>query len=436
MTNSFMTNSFMTKVFPFPYTQTDYPNGLRLLTVPTPFPHIVSLYIVVQVGSRNETEAGKSGFAHLFEHMMFRGTERFPPEAYDSILKRAGAAQNAYTDDDLTVYHTTFTREDLDTILEIEADRFQNLQYSEEVFRTESRAVLAEYNKDSAEPFILLDEKLRAAAFTTHPYRHTTMGFLEDVKAMPELYEFSRQFHTRYYRPEYTTIIVSGAVDPGETEALVQKHWGAWQRGSFVDSIPVEPPFAGPGDVEVPWPSPTLPLLSIAYRGPAYTDTAKDSAALDVISYLAFSASSPLYEKLVLEQQYCDIFQGYCPDHADPYLYLITARLKDAAHLDAVRAAVEETLDDLRRNPVDPARLERVKTHLRYSFAMRMNESEAIAGILARYVALRRSPDTIERLYAQYAAITPEDLQAAANHYFQESKRLSVVLRHSAGIEL
>lgn len=419
----------MTSAFPFSYSQKDYSNGLRLLTVPTPFPHIVSLYIVVQVGSRNETEAGKSGFAHLFEHMMFRGTERFSPEAYDAILKQAGAAQNAYTDDDLTVYHTTFTREDLDAILEIEADRFQNLQYSEDVFRTESRAVLAEYNKDSAEPFVRLDEKLREAAFTTHPYRHTTMGFLEDVKAMPELYEFSRLFHTRYYRPEYTTIIVCGAVEASQTEALVEKHWGQWERGTFVDSIPVEPPFDGPRELEVPWPSPTLPLLSIAYRGPAYSDTVKDSAALDVISYLAFSPASPLYEKLVLEDQLCDIFQGYCPDHADPYLYLISARLKDPAHLEAVKAAVAATLEELRRIPVEPSRLERVKAHLRYAFAMRMNESEAIAGILARYVALRRSPETINRLYEQYAAITPADLQATSQRYFEESSRLTVVLR-------
>lgn len=421
----------MTNVFPFPYTQKDFPNGLRLFTVPTPFPHIVSIYIVVQVGSRNETEAGKSGFAHLFEHMMFRGTERYSPEAYDAVLKQAGAAQNAYTDDDLTVYHTTFTREDLEAILEIEADRFQNLRYSEEVFRTESRAVLAEYNKDSAEPMVLLDEKLREAAFHTHPYRHTTMGFWADVKGMPELYEFSRLFHDRYYRPEYTTIIVCGAVEEAETEALVAKHWGAWQRGSFVDVIPVEPPFAGPKELEVPWPSPTMPLLSIAYRGPAYTDSAKDSAALDILSYLAFSSASPLYEKLVLQEQLCDNFYGYCGDHADPFLYLIQARLKDPAHLPAVREAVAATIAELQSKLVEESQLERVKTHLRYAFAMRMNESEAIAGILARYIALRRTPETINRLYEQYAAIGPQDLQWAAQHYFEERNRLTVVLRHS-----
>src|SRR6185295_3689691 len=105
------------KVFPFAYTQEDLPNGLRLVTIPTGFPNIVSVYIVVRTGSRNEVEPGKTGFAHLFEHLMFRGTPRYPPAKYDSILKQAGADFNASTNSDATVYHTTFSKEDLDTIL-------------------------------------------------------------------------------------------------------------------------------------------------------------------------------------------------------------------------------------------------------------------------------------------------------------------------------
>src|SRR5438552_4796488 len=99
------------RVFPFPFTQEDLPNGLRLVTVPTGFPNIVALYIVVRTGSRNEVEPGKSGFAHLFEHLMFRGTPRFPPEKYTSILKTAGADQNANTNNNVTTYHTTFSKQ-------------------------------------------------------------------------------------------------------------------------------------------------------------------------------------------------------------------------------------------------------------------------------------------------------------------------------------
>src|SRR5256885_15572887 len=113
------------KIFPYPYTQEDLPNGLRLITVPTDYPNIVAVYIVVQTGSRNEVEAGHTGFAHLFEHLMFRGTPKISPEKYNQTLNGIGASSNASTSNDYTVYHTTFSKEDLDTVMMMEADRFQ-----------------------------------------------------------------------------------------------------------------------------------------------------------------------------------------------------------------------------------------------------------------------------------------------------------------------
>src|SRR4051794_5850067 len=116
------------KVFPYAYTQEDLPNGLRLITVPTDYANIVAVYIVVQTGSRNEVEPGHTGFAHLFEHLMFRGTEKYPAAKYSETMRRIGAASNAFTTDDFTCYHTTFSKEDLPTVLAMEADRFQNLK--------------------------------------------------------------------------------------------------------------------------------------------------------------------------------------------------------------------------------------------------------------------------------------------------------------------
>ena len=113
------------KVFPYSYSQEDLPNGLRLITVPTDFPNIVATFIVVQTGSRNEVEAGHTGFAHLFEHLMFKGTEKYPQAKYDEAIKHMGGASNAFTTDDYTCYYTTFSKEDLGTVLEMEADRFQ-----------------------------------------------------------------------------------------------------------------------------------------------------------------------------------------------------------------------------------------------------------------------------------------------------------------------
>jgi Predicted Zn-dependent peptidases len=161
-------------ILPFQATEKTLPNGLKVIVVPTGFPNIVSLQIPVQTGSRNEVEPGKSGFAHFFEHMMFRGTKAWPPEKYQEVLTQVGARQNAYTTDDYTNYHTTFSKEDLEKMLRIEADRFMNLDYSPEGFKTEARAVLGEYNKNSANPIFKLEEVQHEKAFTTHTYKHTT----------------------------------------------------------------------------------------------------------------------------------------------------------------------------------------------------------------------------------------------------------------------
>ena len=148
-------------VLPFPATETTLPNGLKVIVVPTGFPNLVSLRISVQAGSRNEVEPGKSGYAHFFEHLMFRGTPQTPPATFREVTARAGARENASTGDDFTQYYSTFAKEDVDTIVGLYADMFQHLLYSEADFKTEARAILGEYNKNSAEPLEKLFEQQR-----------------------------------------------------------------------------------------------------------------------------------------------------------------------------------------------------------------------------------------------------------------------------------
>src|SRR6476620_8633193 len=217
-------------ILPFKATEKVFPNGLKVIVVPTGFPNIVSLQIPVQTGSRNEVEPGKSGFAHFFEHIMTRGTKNMTQEQMNDLITKAGARENASTSDDVTKYYITFAKEDLESMIKLEADRFQNLQYSEEDFKTESRASLGEYNKNSANPGTKLYEAVRDTAFTTHTYKHTTMGFIRDIENMPNQFEYSKIFYDRFYRPERTTIIVAGDVTPNEVMPLVEKYWGNWKR--------------------------------------------------------------------------------------------------------------------------------------------------------------------------------------------------------------
>ena len=420
------------KAFPYAYNQEDLPNGLRVVTIPTDFPNIVSIYIVVQTGSRNEVEPGKTGFAHLFEHMMFRGTEKYPPEKYTELLSRAGAASNASTNSDITAFHTTISKEDLPAILDMEADRFQNLKYSLDAFKTETGAVLGEYNKNSANPDSKLEEVLHDTAFDRHTYKHTTMGFLKDVQDMPQQFDYSLKFFDRYYRPEYTTIIVSGDIDPKQVRALIDKSWGNWKHGTYHADIPVEPKQTAPRENHVDWPSPTLPQIAVAFKGPAYNDTNKDTVALDALSTLAFGNTSDLYQKLVVKEQKVDALGAYSPFSVDPDLFDVRARIKKPADMQYVRDEILKTVKQFQTTLVPAEKLAAVVSRERYSFALRLDNSESVSSTVSTYVGLRRTPATIDKLYALYGQLTPEDVRAAAQKYLIDSSRTIVTLTGAA----
>lgn len=419
-------------VFPYTYDQFDLPNSLRVITVPAPYRQVASLYIIVSVGSRNEIEPGRSGFAHFFEHMMFRGTPAFPPERYEAAIQSAGASSNAYTDDDRTVYHTTLAAEDLDTLMAMEADRFQNLRYPEQDFRTEALAVLGEYNKDSTEPVNRLFELLRDTAFDRHTYKHTTMGFLRDIKRMPGMYDYSLSFFDRYYRPEYTTLVVAGDVTPAQVRDMAQRHWGAWSKGTWNAQPDPEPPPAGPREAHISWSTHTLPYILFGFRAPAYSDSVAASAALDLVAYLGFGEDSPLYADLVLDKQWVDILWASNADHIDPYLFTVMARVKDASRTADVRARILETINEFSAAEVDPARLQGAQRRLRYQYALSMNSCEGIASSLAHAVSLTRGIETINRRQALIESLAPPHLISAARAHLNETGLTVVTLSEAA----
>jgi zinc protease len=421
-------------VLPFPAAEKTLPNGLKVIVVPTGFPNIVALYIPVQTGSRNEIEPGKSGFAHFFEHMMSRGTPAYPPEKYNEVVTKAGARENANTSDDRTVYHIVFAREDLPKIMEIYADRFMNLAYPEPAFKTESRAVLGEYNKNSASPVRKLLEVQRDHAFNTHTYKHTTMGFLKDIEDMPNQYAYSKEFFKRWYRPEYTTIIVAGDVKPDEVFALVDKYWSAWQHGTYKADIPAEPPAKGPVYAHVDWPSNTLPWITVAFHGPAFSDTQKDAAAMSTLLDLEFGETSDLHKRLVDDEQKVDQLFYFDDPHVDPSLYTVFARVKKQDDVPYVRDQILKTFAGV-RDRLEPAdRVEDAKSQARYSLVRSLDNTEAVAETLAEFVKFNRSYNTINNYYRVQASLTPQDLQTTAKKYVTNENLVVTTLWKGAGL--
>jgi zinc protease len=414
-----MTAAAQGDILPFRHEEKVLANGLKVIVVPTGFPNLVSIQIPVQTGARNEVEPGKSGFAHFFEHMMFRGTPTTSPERYQGVLTKAGARSNAYTADDFTNYHTTFAKEDLETILSMEADRFQNLAYAEEAFKTEARAVLGEYNKNSQDPIRKLLEVQRDHAFTTHTYKHTGMGFIKDIEDMPNQFEYSKTFFQRWYRPEYTTLIVAGDVQPAEVFRLAEKYWGPWKSGGAQPvAIPQEPPAKAPVYAHVPWTSATIPWVTVAFHAPAFSAKEKDYAAIDMLLNLQFGSTSDVYRRLVEQEQKVDQLFVYYPEGADAPLATIFARTKKAEDAVYVRDQLLRTFADATANPVAEKRLEDAKGNARYGLLRSFDNTNQIASVLARYVRFEREYGTLDALYRVYASLTPKDMQDAAQRTF------------------
>lgn len=416
------------RVFSQGYLLEELENGLRVMVVKTDYPDVVSLQIPVSVGSRNEVEAGKTGFAHFFEHMMFKGSEKFPQDVYSDILKNSGVDNRAYTTNDYTNYHLNFSKEHLDKVLEIEADIFQNLTYSEEQFRTEALTVKGEYLKNNASPIRKLLSAVRNEAFEKHTYKHTTMGFFEDIEAMPDQMAYGKEFFAKFYKPEYVSLVIVGDVDPQETMAMVKKHWGNWKKGDYQADIPVEPKQQAAKYVHEK--NDGLPghWLLVSYKGTAWDPTQKDRAALDLISQLYFSNNSALYQELVVDKQIASQMFTYNPDTKDPGLLHVFVKVENEADLAKARDAINRTYAQARTELVDAQKLADLKSNLKYSFINGLDSSQSIASTLASYMHFERDPEVINQLYATADSITPEDIKAVANKYFVDSSRTTVTM--------
>ncbi len=422
-------------VFPYAIDQKEFPNGLRLVGVHFDSPGLVSYYSIVHVGSRQEVEPGRSGFAHFFEHMMFRGTDTYSEDEYNAVLTAVGADHNANTSFDYTRYHILASSDSLPKIVEIEADRFQNLRYSEEQFKKEAGAVLGEYNKNAASPVQGLQVELYQKAFRVHPYRHLVIGFLEDIKAMPAMHDYSLEFFDQFYRPEYTTILVVGDFNWQELTYLVEKNYGQWKRGAYTAKIPTEPTQTEPQEFNVEWPAPTLPWLMIAYHAPAFNTDNAEIPTLDVLSQLAFGSTSPLHRKLVLEEQWVDFIGAGAFDQADPTLYTILTRVRRPDKLPEVRTAILDQVGRLGTERFDAERLSSTKSHMKYQFLMNMNTADAVGNTLSHYIALTSDPQTVNRVYELYDSVTPDAMLEVASKYFRPEVRTIVTLTQSADVK-
>jgi zinc protease len=383
----------------------------------------------VRTGSRDEVEPGVTGFAHFFEHMMFRGTPQHPE--YDKITNGIGADANAFTSDDITAYHLSFAKQDLATVVEVEADRFQNLAYDEAQFRTEAGAVYGEYRKSRTSPFSVLFEALQNAAFDVHTYKHTTIGFEADIQRMPEQFEYSKGFFQRFYRPENVIVFVAGDVEPAATFALIEQNYAGWKKGYAAPKVPAEPPQTAQRRLTVPFEGQTLPLLCVAFKGERFLPNDRRMLAGQLLGELAFGETAPLYKKLVLDQQRLEMLAASFSPSRDPGLWSVFALVKDPADVPAIEGEIWDAIAALQREPVAAERLDEIRSRETYSFLSGLSTPDGVASALAFPLAMTGGLECIEEMYATLAEVTPADVQAAARAWLRPESS-TVALVHAA----
>ena len=410
-------------IFPFDYRVEELENGLKVVSIPQPDkPEIISYYSIVRSGSRNEIEPGKSGFAHFFEHMMFKGTKNVSIEDYTNFIIQLGAGTNGYTTDDYTCYYVVFAgRENLEEVVRLQADKFINLYYDEEMLKTEASVIEGEYYASVSSPSRRIYELLRDTAFEKHSYKHTTLGYLKDILDMPNQFEYSKLYRTRFYAPDNAILLVVGDFDHNQLMEYIKKHYGGWKKSNYKLVTPEEHPQKKAKRAHYDFPTRTLPRLAIGFHGPAYSEEKIDKAALDLLAEIAFSRSSSLYQRLVIEEQKCLSLYASFADRRDPYLLTFNAVVKQEKDLPYVENEIFKELEKFKKEPVPEELLSDVKSNLKYSFASDLDTTDHIAGALAFYINLAADPGTVNKLFDLYEKVTPADIQKMTKKYFKKT---------------
>ncbi len=415
--------------FPFEYENYTLENGFKAILMPIKGSGLVAYYTVVRTGSRDEWEPGKSGFAHFFEHMMFRGTEKHSADEYSRLLSEMGANANAYTSDDITCYHMVIPSAGLGTTMDLESDRFQNLSYAEGVFRTEAGAVYGEYRKNITSPFQVAYERMVDTAFDKHTYKHTTIGFEKDNQDLPNGFEYSKSFFQRYYRPENCILLVVGDFDVAIVKPMIDRYYGKWETGYVPPQITPEPPQAKERQVEVAYDGRTLPIVWIAYKGDAFDPRSTTVVAAYLLADLAFGENSEIYKKLVIREQKVEDVTADFGFNRDPKLYDVFSTVKSEADVPYIIDQITLVADRFKRDLVSEEELKNMKDRSRFGYLMGLETPGQVAAGLARIIALTGGVEAVDELYATIEHLTPEDIRAAAQRYLDNTRRTVLVLK-------
>ena len=418
-----------------PYEQFTLSNGLTVILHRDVSVPVVSVNVWYHVGSANE-RPGRTGFAHLFEHLMFEGSGHVAEGAFDTLLEAAGASNNGSTDNDNTNYFIDLPANALELALFLESDRMGYLLDSMSPARVDGqRDVVKNERRQSYEnrPYgmasIEMDRLLWPAG---HPYSWPTIGQMEDLTAAS--YDDVVAFFKTYYVPNNASLVIAGDIDIKTTRALVEKWFAEIPRGPAVQ------PIASPAAIltEVKRQTLTdkvrLPRLSLAWLAPrAY---APGTAALDVASsILADGKNSRLYTRLVYEAQIAQDVHAYQQSGALGGSFQIVATARPGHTVAELQSAIDDELDRLRRQPPDQREVQRALNQIEASFYRSMERVGGFGGKanqLNGYYVAGTGPDFFAEDLARYMSLSPADVQAAVQRWLPPDRRVEQIVEPEA----
>ena len=393
------------------------PNGLRIVMAEDHHVPVVNLQVWYHVGSKDE-KPGHTGFAHLFEHLMFEGSAHVGPDEHSRIIDAMGGFYNAYTNDDVTVFWETFPSNYLARVLWLEADRMGSLNIDETNFASERQVVEEERRlRVDNSPYGRVEEDVYAAAFAVHPYHHTTLGNMTDLDQATV--DEVRAFHDTYYCPNNATLVIVGDIDPAQAAAWAQKYFGGIPPSPRpIPRVTVtEPPQTAQRVVTKAYPGVPLPAVIEAYKMPARF--APESYPLELASnILAGGESSLLYQSLVYKQRIAVEALGFGNFTEAPNLFWVIAVMNQGHAAQEGEQSLDSILDGIKTQPVSAHVLEKAKNEQISDAILGRETDQEKADALGEAAVIGKNPDLVNTDLSRYEAVTAAAIQHAADQYF------------------
>jgi zinc protease len=419
-----------TKIAPLDIRQRTLNNGLKVVSVQDNSSPTVTVQVWFDVGSKNDPN-GRNGFAHLFEHLMFKSTKNLKSEQFDRLTEDVGGNNNAFTSDDVTAYHEVVPSNYLETILWAEAERLSNLNVDEPNFLSERNVVKEEFNQGVlAQPYGRFQEAIQTLSYTTHPYKRTTIGTIEDLEAATVA--DAQSFHKTFYRSDNATLIVVGDFEQKQFDVWVDKYFNRIEKpgGAIPRVTAFEPARTAEKRQTVKAPNVPLPAVAITYLAP--DSKSKDIAALKIAQVILsggeFSAgeSSRLYQELVYKQQIAQSASFGIDKRVDKGLLTFTAVMASGKTPEMGEKSLLAELKKIQAAPVSAKELEKAKNTIVAGSLRELETNRGKAFAIGNGVIYENDPNAVNTELKQLQAVTAADVQRVMKQYFADNNRVVI----------